>query len=140
MPSRVNLPVPTRTRVHARELRARMTDAERVLWYRLRGGRLGGFKFRRQHPIPPYVVDFLCDAALLVIELDGSQHCQTADRARTTALEAQGLRILRFWDNDVLTHMNDVLGEILRVAQERTLTRRCAPPSPDGRGESKGKR
>ncbi|MBS0382035.1 MAG: endonuclease domain-containing protein [Proteobacteria bacterium] len=130
----VNPPLPTRTRGTARKLRTTMTDAERVLWFRLRGGRLAGLKFRRQHPLPPFVVDFHCHEAGLVVELDGSQHGADVDQARTRAIEKQGFRILRFWDNQILQQLDDVLAEIIRVARARTLTRRCAPPSPGGRG------
>ncbi|MBN8736864.1 MAG: endonuclease domain-containing protein [Xanthomonadales bacterium] len=111
-----------------------MTDAEQKLWYRLRNGRLDGLKFRRQHPVPPYIVDFYCMEAKLVVELDGSQHGPEADASRSQGLERQGLRVLRFWDNQVLKDINAVLGEILLAVRDRTLTRRCAPPSPGGRG------
>ena len=112
-----------------------MTDAEQTLWFRLRGGRLDGWKFRRQHPIPPYIVDFYCTEAKLVVELDGSQHSEEVDAVRTMALERQGLMVLRFWDNQVLASMDDVLSEILRVASDRTLIRPYGAPSPGGRGE-----
>jgi very-short-patch-repair endonuclease len=112
-----------------------MTDAEQKLWYRLRGGRLGGLKFRRQHPVPPYVVDFYCKDARLVVELDGSQHSEDADVLRTRALERQELKVLRFWDNQVLTDLDAVLGEILLAVRARTLTRPFGAPSPGGRGE-----
>ena len=128
-------PLPTSTHIAAATLRARMTDAERKLWLRLRSGRLSGFKFRRQHPIPPYVVDFFCQQAALVIELDGSQHEPDVDAVRTFALERKGLQVLRFWDNQVLTDIEAVLEEVVRIVETRTLTRRCAPPSPEGRGE-----
>ncbi|KZC41582.1 DNA methylase, partial [Rhodanobacter sp. FW510-R12] len=95
-------PLPTRTLNTAKSLRTAGTDAEHKLWYHLRARRLGGFKFRRQHPIPPYVVDFYCDELELVIELDGSQHSEEIDRTRTQALERQGLLVLRFWDNQAL--------------------------------------
>lgn len=75
------------------------TEAERELWYHLRAGRLQGMKFRRQHPLPPYVVDFYCEAAQLIVELDGSQHSEAVDAKRTHALEQKGMRLLRFWDN-----------------------------------------
>jgi very-short-patch-repair endonuclease len=116
-------PLPTRTRSNARTLRENMTDAERALWFRLRGGRLDGLKFRRQHPLPPYVLDFYCGDARLVVELDGSQHDAVVDRARTKALERKRLRVLRFWDNEVLMEMEAVLAEISRVARSRTLIR-----------------
>jgi very-short-patch-repair endonuclease len=68
-----------------------MTDAERRLWYHLRARRLSGLKFRRQHPIPPNVADFYCEAAKLVVEVDGSQHDAGPDSARTKKLERMGL-------------------------------------------------
>ncbi|WP_229679379.1 endonuclease domain-containing protein [Dyella caseinilytica] len=122
--------MPTRTREQARHLRQTSTEAERELWYRLRGGRLNGHKFRRQHPIPPYVADFYCDTNRLVIELDGSQHDPQTDKTRTLYLEAQGLKVLRFWDNDVLQQMDAVLEVIFSSFEDRTLT-----PTPLPRGE-----
>ncbi len=102
----------------ARALRRRMTDAERVLWGRLRNGQLVGQKFRRQSPIGPYVVDFLCEARRLVIELDGGQHADSAsDAARTARLESEGYRVIRFWNNDVLTNLDGVLAVILSELQ-----------------------
>ena len=128
-------PLPTQSKTIARKLRRAMTDAERALWYRLRGGRLAGLKFRRQHPVPPYIVDFYCDEAKLVVELDGSQHEATVDGVRTKALQRQDLTVLRFWDNDALQDVDAVLGEILRIARSRTLTRPSGAPSPAGRGD-----
>ena len=122
MPETIKPPLPTKTRQHARELRQRGTDAERKLWYHLRGGRLNGMKFRRQHPIPPYVVDFYCDAHKLVVELDGAQHNEGVDRERSRFLAAQGLKILRYWDNEVLQQADAVLAAIVDVAENRTLT------------------
>ena len=115
-------PLPSRTLATARRLRESSTDAERRLWQCLRGGQLDGLKFRRQHPIPPYVVDFYCDALKLVVELDGSQHTEQADRARTTVFESRGLTILRFWDNEVLTQIDAVVEAIFNSAGTRTLT------------------
>jgi len=112
-----------------------MTDEEQALWFRLRGGRLDGWKFRRQHPIPPYIVDFCCMEAKLVVELDGSQHDADVDAARTAALGRQGLQVLRFWDNQVLADIDSVLRAILSTARDRTLTRPYGTPSPGGRGE-----
>ncbi len=115
----------------ARALRTRSTDAERKLWNVLRGGQLDGLKFRRQHPIPPYIVDFFCAAAALVIELDGSQHTQESDRARTRYLQSKGFIVLRFWDNEALTQTEAVAEAIFKMAAS------VAPhpnPSPGGRG------
>jgi very-short-patch-repair endonuclease len=88
----------------ARTLRKDSTDAERWLWQRLRNRELLGWKFRRQHPIGCYIVDFACIERKLIIELDGSQHAesQTADSERSEYLEDKGFQILRFWNNDVL--------------------------------------
>jgi very-short-patch-repair endonuclease len=124
-------PLPTRTLDTAKSLRTAGTDAEHKLWYHLRARRLGGFKFRRQHPVPPYVVDFYCDELKLVIELDGSQHSQEVDSARTQALERQGLLVLRFWDNRVLQEIEAVLEAILNFAWRRTLS---PTPPPEGEG------
>ena len=132
MAERINPPLPTQTRNVARNLRRNQTDAENRLWYHLRAGRLGGYKFKRQHGMPPYVIDFYCASAKLAIELDGSQHRQEVDAVRTKYLEAQGLVVVRFWDNDVLSNTAAVLESILTLLQRRTLT---PGPSPDGRGE-----
>ena len=104
--------LPTHTLDHAKQLRRRMTDAERRLWQYLRAGRLEGLKFRRQHPVPPYIVDFCCVEARLVVELDGSQHSPAADAARTRYLQSQGWRVVRFWDNDVLREVEAVVTAI----------------------------
>ncbi|WP_166209535.1 endonuclease domain-containing protein [Cognatiluteimonas telluris] len=100
----------------ARQLRRRQTDAERKLWHQLRNGALMGCKFRRQHPVGPYIVDFICVEASLVIELDGSQHqgCG-ADAARTSFLEREGYRVLRFWNNDALMQTDSVLAIVYDV-------------------------
>ncbi|MFK2873982.1 endonuclease domain-containing protein [Dyella lipolytica] len=96
MPGHIKPPLPTRTRDQSRDLRQAKTEAEQKLWYYLRGRRLGGYKFRRQHSVPPYVVDFYCDVKRLVVELDGSQHNAQVDVKRTRYLESQGLEVLRF--------------------------------------------
>jgi very-short-patch-repair endonuclease len=132
---RIPPPLATSTRTSARRLRIASTDAELALWYRLRAGRLGGLKFRRQHPFPPFVVDFYCDDLALVIELDGSQHDEESDRARTSALERQGVTIMRFWDNDVLTRLDSVLEAILSAAFERRASAVPSPPAPLPQGE-----
>ena len=97
----------------ARSLRRRMTDAEARLWFHLRNRSFAGCKFRRQHPIGPYVVDFVCLEARLVVELDGGHHAnKSSDAIRTAFLETQGYRVLRFWNNDVLTQTEAVLAAI----------------------------
>jgi very-short-patch-repair endonuclease len=117
----------------ARELRRGSTEAERCLWLHLRAGRLEGAKFRRQHPIGRYVVDFVCLRSRLVIEVDGSQHIESAgaDAERTRALEEQGYRVLRFWNNDVLLQTEGVLQRIVEA-----LTPGPSPAS--GRGGEGG--
>lgn len=98
----------------ARRLRETMTDAERRLWLLLRDRRLDGYKFRRQHPIGRFIVDFACVDVGLVIEVDGGQHCgNKADEERTKWLESQGWRVVRFWNNDVLTNIEGVAESIL---------------------------
>ncbi len=99
----------------ARQLRRTMTEFERKLWFRLRRHDLGGFRFRRQHPIGAYVVDFVCLDRKLVVELDGSQHLDSHhDHVRDAWLADQGFRVLRFWNDDVSTRHDEVLEQILR--------------------------
>ena len=92
---------------------------------------MNGLKFRRQHPVPRYIVDFYCGATKLAVELDGSQHNGAMDQPRTCFLEAQGLKVLRFWDNEVLQQTEAVLEAILDAAAKRTLT---PTPLPLGEG------
>lgn len=91
---------------YAKDLRTGSTDTERVLWAYIRAKRLEGFKFRRQHPIGKYIVDFVCLEKMLVVELDGGQHSEPGkeeyDRERDNWLKKEGYFILRFWDNEVL--------------------------------------
>jgi very-short-patch-repair endonuclease len=100
----------------ARQLRQSSTDAERRMWSALRDRRLLKFKFRRQHPIGRYIVDFACTEHQLIIELDGGQHADSpTDPCRTAWLETQGWRVIRFWSNDVLANTNGVIETILRA-------------------------
>lgn len=101
----------------ARHLRRESTTAEMVLWLHLRGRRFFGLKFRRQHPIGPYIVDFLSIEKMLVVELDGSQHASQVkkDKRRTRYLEDKGYTVLRFWNFQVLEDINTVLEVIRRV-------------------------
>ena len=124
-------PLATVALERARELRSNSTDAERKLWLHLRAGQLDGWKFRRQHPIPPYTVDFFCASAKLVIELDGSQHTDEVDEARTRYLESSGFRVLRFWDNEVLTQTDAVAQAIWNAVAQSPLT---PTPLPLGEG------
>ena len=125
-----NPPLPSRSRTFARRLRQSQTEAEIRLWTFLRGSRLSGFKFRRQHPVPPYVLDFYCDDAKLAVELDGSQHTEVTDLERTRALQSKGIRV-RFWDNDALSRTEAVLETILASLRAPTLT---PTPLPVGEG------
>ena len=99
----------------AQKLRREMTDAERLLWLHLRHKQLAGFRFRRQHSIGPYIADFACLEAKLIVEVDGSQHAQSRDEHRDKMLEEFGFRIARFWNNDVLMKTNEVLADILQA-------------------------
>ena len=99
----------------ARSLRKNQTDAERKLWRCLRARELCGFKFRRQYPIAPYIVDFICVEKRLIVEIDGGQHATMTeiDNTRTEFLNARGYRVLRFWNNEVLQQLDAVLAKIL---------------------------
>ncbi len=101
-------------KAQARQLRKNPTEAERVLWRHLRLRQLEGYKFRRQQPIGPYIVDFVCFENGLVIELDGGQHCEQVayDAERSAWLQAQGFRVLRFWNHEVLQDIEAVKGAI----------------------------
>jgi very-short-patch-repair endonuclease len=94
-----------------RRLRLGMTAAEQMLWLRLRMRQIEGCKFRRQHPFGEYILDFVCLERKLVVELDGGQHAETAERdaKRTAWLESAGFIVLRFWNNLVFLEMEGVL-------------------------------
>lgn len=98
----------------ARKLRRSGTKAEQKLWRALRDRGLAGAKFRRQTPIGPYVVDFVCFDARLVIEIDGGQHANNnqQDERRTAWLQSEGYRVIRFWNNDVIENLAGVLHAI----------------------------
>ncbi|MBH0236312.1 endonuclease domain-containing protein [Methylobrevis sp. L22] len=101
----------------ARRLRKEMTEHERRLWYRVRAHRFEGFGFRRQVPIGPYVVDFLCAEAKLVVELDGDSHGeqrqQARDATRDDYLTTEGYRILRIWNFEIMDDFDAVLDRLL---------------------------
>ncbi len=123
MPASRKPPLDPRLLALARDLRRNLTDAEAFLWRLLRRGQLAGLKFRRQHAADPYVLDFYCHAARLGVELDGGQHNEdeprSRDARRTAALEAQGIRVLRFWNHEVLQDTETVLQVILDTALAR---------------------
>ena len=103
---------------NARRMRREPTDAERALWRVLRARRLCEWKFRRQVRIEPYIVDFMCFSARVIVEADGSQHVESAaDQRRDAFLKAQGFRVLRFWNNDVLANREGVLTAILAALE-----------------------
>ena len=110
----------------AKGLRKRLTNAERLLWSRLRAGHFGGIKFRRQQPIGDYIVDFVSLERKLIVELDGGQHAladgMLGDKQRDAWLMKEGYTVLRFWDNEVFENIDGVIETIRRSVYE--------PPSP----------
>jgi very-short-patch-repair endonuclease len=142
--------LPAELLAFARELRQRHTDAEKLLWALLRNRGLGGFKFRRQHPVDPYVLDFYCAEKRLGIELDGAQHegpqATCPDERRTARLLKQGIRVVRFPNQDVLADTQSVLKTIWCALHRESLAPALShedreqgtltpSPSPSGRGE-----
>ena len=113
-------------------MRQRATDAERRLWSRLRNGQVGGWQFRRQHPVPPYILDFACVAAMLAVEADGGQHADnTHDIHRDRFLQRRGWRVLRFWNHEILANTDGVIEAIL---YELSLSPHPTLPRKRGRG------
>jgi len=117
------------TQNRARSLRNHTTDTEQYLWRYLRGHQLGGHRFRRQVPIGNYIADFACLEVKLIIELDGGQHQEQGeyDARRDLQMEAQGFRVLRFWDNQVFQETQAVLEVILRVLGEQASLQSACP-------------
>ena len=126
-------------RAFARKLRREMTDAERLVWSRIRAHRLNGFSFRRQVPFLAYIADFMCHEAKLVIEIDGGQHNEDRHAARdavcASAFARAGYRVLRFYNTEIFAVLESVIATIYHAALERTpdhLDHRSAaspPPS-----------
>ena len=135
----VTVSLPADLRDFARELRRRTTDAETLLWRLLRNRLMAGAKFRRQHPLPPYVLDFYCHDAGLAVELDGGQHNEAAGRrhdARRDAFLAQkGIRVLRFWNHEVLNQTEAVLEAIYAAVGQDSSRVEPSPPAPLPAGE-----
>ena len=137
----------------ARRLRQNLTDVERKLWQRLRRDQLNGLNFRRQHPVGRYVLDFYCPKIRLAVELDGGQHTfdrqRSHDERRTRWLEANGIKLIRFWNNDVTGNLLGVLETIALIASELTPSptlplsggggRESAPSAQSKSGSSKGR-
>jgi len=119
-----------------------MTDAERKLWFALKDRRFAAFKFRRQVPVGPYIADFLCFQARLIVEVDGGQHADSIrDVERDKWLARNEFRVLRFWNNDVLQNLEGVLTSLateLNNTPHPSSRLRETPPSP-ARGEGSKK-
>jgi very-short-patch-repair endonuclease len=124
----------------AKWMRSNPTEAEMRLWSLLRDRRLAAFKFRRQQVIEPYIVDFVCLDQRLIVEADGSQHADNeADARRDAFLRAQGFRIRRFWNNDILAR-SETVAAVIQAALETPHPPKppaWVPPSP-ARGEGLG--
>ncbi|MDA1001568.1 MAG: endonuclease domain-containing protein [bacterium] len=114
-------PLPKERRERSRELRSAPTEAEKKLWEHLRRKQLG-VHFRRQHPVGPFVLDFYCHEAKLAVELDGGGHAEAGqaahDAGRSRALADEGIRVLRFWNSDVMGNIEGVLGAIQNALNE----------------------
>ena len=106
---------------HAARLRRDRTDAEDLVWQRIRNRQLGGFKFRFQHSLHPHVADFVCLEAMVIVEIDGGQHEPSKDAKRTAHLESRGFEVVRFWNNEVMENLEGVLLTILAAAERRVL-------------------
>jgi very-short-patch-repair endonuclease len=118
----------------AKKLRQQSTDAERMLWKYLRAHRMSGYKFRRQVVIEPYIVDFLCLEARLIVEADGGQHLEQAEKdlQRSLFLEALGYKVIRFWNHEILGNTETVLEQIHSHLIEAPLP--LPNPLPEGEG------
>ena len=131
--------IPRLNRTRAKTLRQSMTDAEQRLWYRLRAHRLSGASFRRQFPIGRYIVDFVCLDARVIVELDGGQHADSIkDAARDGWLRSQGSKVLRFWNNDVLSNTNGVVQTIADAVSSVSPPSLNLPRKGGGKGSEQG--
>ncbi|MGB8646910.1 MAG: endonuclease domain-containing protein [Anaerolineae bacterium] len=138
----------------ARDLRKEMTPAEGKLWARLRNHQLDGLHFRRQHALGPYIADFICTAARLIVEIDGDSHAEQVeqDEARTEWLSARGYRVIRFWNHEIMRNIDGVLESIRMTCgsaeppppqpspaeRERESDTPARRPSPAERGRESG--
>jgi ATP-dependent helicase HrpA len=138
-PSKLHAPFPETLLTHARELRKNTTNAERLLWHLLRDRQVLDSKFRRQHPMGSYILDFYCHEAKLAIELDGGQHGDGAqlkhDEKRSAWLKEQGITVLRFWNNEVLTNTEGVLQVVYEWLSENGPTSKSSLTPPLSPGE-----
>jgi very-short-patch-repair endonuclease len=123
-------------RQRARQLRKSMTDAELALWARLRRRQVHGHKFRRQHPLGGYIVDFVCLDEKLVVEVDGGQHDEQReeDARRTRCIEQKGFRVMRFWNHQVLGELDAVTEAIAEALSPPPATPTARRPPPAGGG------
>jgi very-short-patch-repair endonuclease len=113
-------------RDRARQLRRDVTLTERMLWQVLQKRQVMGARFRRQHPVGPYVVDFACLDPPLVIEVDGGQHLEsTSDRARDAFLAGRGFHVLRFWNNEVMHNLDGVYAAVARELSQLARSSCC---------------
>ena len=146
-------PINPKLLTRARKLRTEQTDAEQLLWYLLRNRQFCGLKFRRQHPVEPYVLDFYCDKNQAGIELDGGQHNEPAkkrrDEERTTFFESKGIRVIRFWNHEVLQETEAVVERLyhflflpftptLSQSERENLPNSPLPPGEGGRRPGEG--
>ncbi|MBF0563453.1 MAG: endonuclease domain-containing protein [Alphaproteobacteria bacterium] len=126
-------------KAHAREMRREPTDAERKLWSLLRHNQLCGLRFRRQHPIPPYIVDFAFVEVRVIVEADGGQHAESGyDQRRDQFLAQGGWQVLRFWNNDILSNSEGVAETIIRALERRRHPLPDPPPAEPGEGVDSG--
>ena len=119
-PEQDRIRTPEHIQQYARELRQRMTPAEKLLWQRLRNRRVGGLKFRRQHPLGPFIADFYCAVHRLIVEIDGGIHDSQVldDLFRTEQLEADDYRVIRFRNEQVLNDIDGVVAAIRSACLE----------------------
>lgn len=122
----------------ARKLRQNMTEAEKKFWFQVRNRRFENLKFKREHAIAPYTVDFYCEDYKLIVEIDGGKHNESeSDTARDDNLKSRGFHVIRFWNNDVLDNIEGVMEEISAfVATPHPSKPSTLPPSPEGEGEN----
>lgn len=130
MPDRVHHRQST---INARNLRHNQTDAEQVMWHHLKARRFMNLKFRRQHPVGPFIADFACLEARLIVEIDGGQHSENArDASRNAYMNKEGFEVVRFWNNDVLQNIDGVLSALSltlsRFTGEGTEQEACDGP------------
>jgi very-short-patch-repair endonuclease len=105
----------------AKLLRENMTKCERILWERLKGKQIDGFRFRRQHPIDFFIADFYCHPARLVVEIDGGIHKKKKDydEGRTTEMEKYGIKVIRFSNDQIITNLDYVIDIIKKTVTDR---------------------